>query len=75
MLDELVMVVASPRTKELLVDYAEHNKVQYPTHIPHVLEESSHVREESFQNGCRSCRSTRGAKIRQVAPERRVALT
>ena len=28
MLDELVMVVASPRTKELLVDYAEHNKVQ-----------------------------------------------
>ncbi len=30
MLDELVMVVASPRTKELLVDYAEHNKVQQP---------------------------------------------
>ncbi len=30
MLDELVMVVASPRTKELLVDYAEHNKVEHP---------------------------------------------
>ena len=27
LLDQLVMVVASPRTKELLTDYAEHNKV------------------------------------------------
>ena len=34
MLDELVMVVASPRTKELLVDYAEHNKVQQDPHTP-----------------------------------------
>lgn len=33
MLDELVMVVASPRTKDLLVDYAEHNKVQDRPHI------------------------------------------
>ena len=36
MLDELVMVVASPRTKELLVDYAEHNKVQPTPHTSHI---------------------------------------
>lgn len=30
LLDQLVMVVASPRTKELLTDYAEHNKVGAP---------------------------------------------
>lgn len=33
LLEELVMVVASPRTKELLTDYAQHNKVGPVVHV------------------------------------------
>ena len=40
LLDQLVMVVASPRTKELLTDYAEHNKVRAPLSCRDVADSS-----------------------------------
>lgn len=54
LLDELVMEVASPRTRDLLTDYAEHNKARCTSRRAKVLLAAACCRE------CLGIRSTAG---------------
>ena len=55
LLDQLVMVVASPRTKELLADYAEHNKVGRSAGAVGTISVRSQCHSDSLASALASC--------------------